>query len=231
MDTVLHLAANVVQPYTDLRLHEFDQINNWGTSNLADAIEDSDVKKVIYMSSMTVYGSKEEIIDEHSETHPMTYYGISKLKGEGHIRRIRDRQLYILRLANVYGCSPNMRIDSVFNRLMFEAHFKGKVNKVGDGSQSRAFISMHTFCEQLSAVLLGNIPAGTYNMAEINLSINAIIDLYKDLFPDMEVITLDQSAPLKTINVRLPTKLSSQLGSEEVQVLDQLKQFKEHFSF
>src|SRR5690606_3133213 len=35
VDVVIHLAAVITQPYTDVQLHVFDQINNWGTASLA----------------------------------------------------------------------------------------------------------------------------------------------------------------------------------------------------
>ena len=45
----------------------FDQINHWGTANLAHAIEESDVRHVIHISSMSVYGSSQEGVDEENE--------------------------------------------------------------------------------------------------------------------------------------------------------------------
>lgn len=231
VDAVIHLAAHVVQPYTDLNLHVFDQINNWGSASVVDAIDESDVSKVIYMSSMTIYGSNNDLINEQTVPEPLTYYGVSKLKGEKHFLRLNKLQPYILRLGNVYGYSPNMRIDSIFNRLMFEAHFQGKVNKIGDGTQSRAFMSIEGFCTQLARILLNDIDPGIYNMAEENLSINQIIDIYHRLFPNLEVISLDQAAKLKNLNVELPTKLQTILKNETPDLLPKLIEFKERFSF
>ena len=57
-DTVIHLAAKVTTPFADQSPHLFDQVNNWGTAELSYALEDSDCKRLIYMSSASVYGPR-----------------------------------------------------------------------------------------------------------------------------------------------------------------------------
>ena len=51
VQVVYHLAAKVSTPFADQNAHYFEQINNWGTSELIQAIEESDVKKFIYLTS------------------------------------------------------------------------------------------------------------------------------------------------------------------------------------
>ena len=57
IDCVVHLAARVTTPFADADAHSFDQVNHWGTAQLAYAIEKSSVSKVIYMSSQTIGAS------------------------------------------------------------------------------------------------------------------------------------------------------------------------------
>jgi UDP-glucose 4-epimerase len=231
VDVVVHMAAKIVQPYTDLELHQFDQVNNWGTSNVADAIQDSDVKKAIYISSVTVYGSHGELITEDSSPEPQTSYGRSKHNGEKHFSRLENKEVFILRCANAYGYSPTMRIDSVINRFMFEAHHKGKVNRIGDGEQSRAFISLESFSKQLSHVIFDQVEPGVYNLADTNYQINDILDLYYELYPKMEVITIEQNSTLQSVNVKVPTKLAKEIKLETPDIRKVLNSFKETFSF
>jgi UDP-glucose 4-epimerase len=231
IDTVVHMAAKVSQPYTDVLLHPFDQVNNWGSANLADAIQESEVKRVIYLSSVTVYGTQPTTIDEDLIPEPVTYYGSSKLKGEKHFQRIQNKEVYILRSANVYGYSPTMRIDSVFNRFMFEAHHGGTVNRIGDGTQSRAFISLDSLSEQMCYVLFNDVIPGVYNLADKNMSINDVLEMYFELFPQLEVITVEQNAKLQSLNIEIPTKLSKLMSHSSPDILADLHQFKESFSF
>lgn len=231
VDAVVHMAAKVTQPYTDVKLHPFDQINNWGSANLADVIQESTVKKAIYISSITVYGTQTEAINEHVIPEPQTYYGVSKLKGEKHFNRIEGKDIFILRSANAYGYSPTMRIDSVINRFMFEAHHFGRVNRVGDGSQSRAFISLENFSKQLAYTLFKQLEPGTYNMADVNLSINQLLETYFELFPELEVITLEQNAKLHNLNIQIPTALADITKLAAPDFLAELNKFKGYFSF
>lgn len=41
IDCVVHLAARVTTPFADSDAHSFDQVNHWGTAQLAYAIEKS----------------------------------------------------------------------------------------------------------------------------------------------------------------------------------------------
>ncbi len=231
IDVVIHMAAKIIKPYSDIELHQFDQINNWGSSNVADAIQDSDVKTAIYISSMTVYGSHDQMVTEQSNPDPQTSYGQSKLHGEKHFQRIDGKDVYVLRCANAYGYSPTMRIDSVFNRFMFEAHHKGKIKRIGDGEQSRAFISLESFSSQLAFVLFGDVHPGVYNLADTNFKINEIIDMYYELYPNLEVVTLQQNSTLQSVNVHVPTKLSQMMNVSQPDVRKVLQEFKGTFSF
>jgi len=92
VDTVIHLAARVTTPFADQSPHLFDQINNWGTAELAYAVEESDCQRLIYMSSVSVYGSSEAEVGGDTPTTPKTFYGISKLNGERHVERLKDKK-------------------------------------------------------------------------------------------------------------------------------------------
>ena len=59
IDVVYHLAAKVTTPFANIDSHFFEQINHWGTAELIYALEESDVKQLIFTSSariLQVYG-------------------------------------------------------------------------------------------------------------------------------------------------------------------------------
>ena len=49
VDVVYHLAARVTTPFANSDAHLFDQINHWGTAELAYLLEESSVKKLIFI--------------------------------------------------------------------------------------------------------------------------------------------------------------------------------------
>src|SRR3954470_17662630 len=54
VDVVYHLAAKVTTPFANVDAHVYEQVNHWGTAELVYAIEESNVKRVIYASSTGV---------------------------------------------------------------------------------------------------------------------------------------------------------------------------------
>ena len=150
VEVVYHLAAKVSTPFADQNAHFFEQINNWGTSELIQAMEDSDVKKFIYLSSVSVYGATNGQVDVDNGVNPRTFYGISKMRGEEHASRLLGKiPTYILRCGNVYGYSKSMRFDAVINKFMIDANFKGRINVNGDGTQVRSFVHI----DEVSSIL------------------------------------------------------------------------------
>ena len=153
VDLVYHLAAKVTTPYFDRDLHHYEQVNHWGTTELVSCIRKHNVKakvkggrtvqKLIYLSSAAVYGFSEENCHEDSPLHPVSHYGITKLRAEKELDLLRDTcQVHIVRSANIFGYSRSMRFDSVINKFMFHAHFKKTIQVFGDGRQQRSFISI-----------------------------------------------------------------------------------------
>ncbi|HIA11026.1 MAG TPA: SDR family NAD-dependent epimerase/dehydratase [Flavobacteriales bacterium] len=233
VDVVVHLAAKVSTPFANEDPHLFEQVNHWGTAELSYAIEASDVKKVIYMSSISIYGARKEPVDENTTPNPKTYYGISKLNGEKMIQRLAaGRETFVLRCGNVYGYSKSMRFDAVINKLMFEAQFKNKINIQGSGDQQRAFIQIDKVTSALTRFIFDvNIPAGNYNLVDKNMSVNAIIDSLKQVYPELEMIFVQQDLNLKNIIVKKNAGLDSYNLFEQSDFLEELKEFKEHFAF
>lgn len=204
IDTVIHLAAKVSTPFADSDTHGFDQVNNWGTACLANAIEQSDsIKTVIYSSSISVYGnSKGEAVNEESLTAPKTAYGASKLKGEKHLSRLSDKvDVYIMRIGNVFGFNPCIRLNAVVNKLMFEAQYKGKVEIHGTGDQRRAFSSVNCVGQYFAKLCFKetDIAPGLYNCVNYNHSINEIVESLRKIYPELEILHLDQHLEMRSI--------------------------------
>ena len=232
IDCVVHLAAKVTTPYADHEAHMFDQVNHWGTAQLTTAIEQSDVRRVIYLSSMSVYGTSPEPIDEQVEPNPHSFYGISKLDGEKQIETLQSRcELYTLRSGNVYGYNPAYRIDAVINRFMFNANFLGRIQINGSGDQYRSFIHVDKLAKCIVECINGNLEAGLYNAVEHNYSINAIAEAIRTLYPSLENIHVNYNLKLRDVRAKLPCKIFDHIELQKISLVDELKSFKKEFSF
>jgi len=233
VDIVYHLAAKVSTPYANIDSHFFEQVNHWGTAELIYAIEQSPVKKLIFMSSAAVYGAGHDMVDESTAPNPNSHYAISKSRAEEHVKRLFNKPIetIILRCGNVYGYSKSMRFDAVINKLMFEANFNGRISINGNGRQFRSFIHIDKVTHILSQLLSNNIPSGIYNLSDKNLEIMQLVDTLKEIYPNLEFLFINQHLHMNEIRVNPASKLYSHIPLPSSQLLDELKAFKENFSF
>lgn len=230
VEVVYHLAAKVLTTFSNDDPHLFEQVNHWGTAELSYALEQSGVRKVIYLSSSSVYGDSETQIEESSEPQPRTYYGISKFNGEKMIARLSDRlETYIIRCGNVYGYSRSMRFDAVINKFMFDAHFTNRITIQGSGKQQRAFIHIKKVVQDLANLLVSEVPSGTYNMVDKNLSIMDVATALRQVYTDLEMLFILQDRKSRSLVVNPVGKLSDYsrypTQSLEVELMDFAKQF------
>lgn len=233
VDVVIHLAARVTTPFANTDPHFFEQTNHWGTAELVYAVENTDVNKLIYVSSTAVYGPSTEKKQETSSTNPTTYYGISKLRGEDHVRRLGEtKNSIVLRLGNIYGFNDCMRFDAVINRFLFDANFKRRIQIHGSGLQYRAFIHIDHAAKLLRELVVNSVPTGTYHAVDRNLQILEIADELRAIYPDLELLFADQHMKLPELRVSTNTCLKSLIDFPIPGNLPQeLLEFQKCFSF
>ena len=233
IDVVYHLAAKVTTPFANADAHAYEQVNHWGTAELVYAVEASDVKRFIYSSSTGVYGSSKIPAHEDKPPDPQTLYAVSKLRGEEHVKRLIGKiDTYIMRCGNVYGYSKSMRFDAVINKFIFEANFNRLITIHGDGKQSRTFIHVQMVAKALNNLLTADLPGDVYNIVDKNLKVIDILDVLKELFPDLEFIFINQHLHLNELNVKVNPLITDTLNIRNGRSLkEDLQEFLTKFSF
>jgi UDP-glucose 4-epimerase len=109
--TILHVAGqssgeiSFDNPVADLQKNTISTLNliRYGLENRA--------VRVVYASSMSVYGAvPDAAVSESQSCAPLSCYGVGKLAAEGYLR-VYSRQLpaVVLRMFNVYGPGQNMQ--------------------------------------------------------------------------------------------------------------------------
>lgn len=234
VDIVFNLAAKIASPYADADPHLYEQINHWGTAELTYAIEESDVKHFIHVSSLSVYGSsgKGKLITENTKLNPRTNYGISKMRGEAFVERLmKDRTVHIIRLGNVYGFNQSMRFDAVINRFGFDANFLKKISIHGDGQQIRSFIDVDKAAQYITQIPFLQVPSGIYNLVDFNMSIMDIALTFKDLIPELEMQFINQHLQLRNIAVDTDCKIYKYLPRHTTNFKEDLFTMINQFAF
>ena len=145
VEVVFHLAAHRAV----LRSVEDPLANDWanthGTLTILDAARRAGVRRVVYVSSSSVYGgAAQRPTPETAPTVPRSPYAVSKLAAEHYCRvfwELYGLETVALRYFNVYG--PRQRPDSAYAAvipLFIEAVSRREPAVVhGDGGQSRDF--------------------------------------------------------------------------------------------
>ena len=115
IDTVYHLAAQSAgEPsYDDPK---FDILtNSYGTYLIAKFCKDNNVARLIYTSTVAVYGNSiDGILDENSKISPDSIYGVSKYSGEMFIKQMlhnSQTKYTIFRVFNTYGPGENLNFQ------------------------------------------------------------------------------------------------------------------------
>ncbi|MGC8687534.1 MAG: NAD-dependent epimerase/dehydratase family protein [Candidatus Micrarchaeia archaeon] len=160
IDTVIHLAGIVSQYRFGKKA--IMNVNVNGTKNVVDACKEHGVKRIVFASSVDVYGSKrKDVLNESSETKPSDYYGKSKLLAEQAIMG-SDMQYAILRMAAIYGPGFEGSFFKVFNAIA-----KRKAYIIGSGSNNLALLHIN---DAISAFSLSAITSssGIYNISDGN---------------------------------------------------------------
>ena len=232
IDVVFHFAAKVTTPFANIDGHIYEQTNHWGTAELTYALEESNVKQLIFLSSTGVYGNTTSAVNENSLPQPDSFYSISKLRAEQHVKRLSQKiKTIIIRLGNVYGYSKSMRFDAVINRFMFDAHFTNRITINGAGSQHRSFIHIDKTKNILSKILTTDMPGGIYNLVDKTLSILDILEVMKTIYPDLESFFINQNYTGHNLEVERQSLLLNYISLPETDLEEELKVFRSKFTF
>lgn len=142
---VYHFAAYAAEGLSPF-IRTYNYTNNLvATANIVNACINFEVKRLIFTSTMAVYGHGEgPIMEEHMQRKPIDPYGVAKAACEQDIEIAHEQhglEYCIIRPHNVYGIQQNIwdRYRNVLGIWMYY-HLNGEGLPIfGDGSQTRAF--------------------------------------------------------------------------------------------
>ena len=151
-----------------------DSVNTHGTLALLDGARAAGVRRVVSVSSSSVYGGAEiQPTPEDAPLRPRSPYAVSKLAGEHYCRvfsELHGLETVSLRYFNVFG--PRQSPDSAYAAVipLFVAALRAGEAPVvhGDGLQSRDFtyVADAVAAAQLAAVAPASVCDGkAYNIA------------------------------------------------------------------
>lgn len=173
VDYVLHQAAFGSVPRSIEMPLYYEEVNIRGTLNMMEAARQHHVKKFVYASSSSVYGSHPALPKkEGQEGNVLSPYALTKRTNEEYGRlyhKLYDLDTYGLRYFNVFGRrqDPDGAYAAVIPRFIRQLFADEQPVIYGDGSQSRDFTYIDNVIEaNLLACRADSKAAGqVYNIA------------------------------------------------------------------
>lgn len=158
IDAIIHLAGLSNDPLGELVPGLTEEINFSATMKLAKAARSAGVKRFIYASSQSMYGvsnTESELDEDDSEKNPVTSYAVTKWEAELQLKTLinEDFTVVCFRPSTVFGASPRLRCDIVFNNLVACAYTTGRIEIKSDGTPWRPVVHVRDVCAAFIAGL------------------------------------------------------------------------------
>lgn len=141
---VYHMAAYAAEGLSPF-IRCFNYENNLlATANIVNNCIKHDVKRLVFTSTMAVYGHGNPPFDEEHQPVPIDPYGIAKFACEQDIQIAGEQHgldWCIIRPHNVYGIKQNIwdKYRNVLGIWMYQALNNKQMTIYGDGNQVRSF--------------------------------------------------------------------------------------------
>jgi len=187
VDYVFHLAALPSVPRSIKDPISSNEVNVTGTLNVLVTARDTDVKKVVFSSSSSVYGDTPTLPKrEDMPPNPLSPYAITKMTGEYYCKvfqELYDLQTISLRYFNVFG--PRQNPDSQYAAVIpkFTTAILNDESPViyGDGEQSRDF-SFIKHVVDANILSCESDKTGVFNVAcGRRITINELVNLINEI--------------------------------------------------
>jgi nucleoside-diphosphate-sugar epimerase len=216
---VIHLGGLVGDPACAVNADLTVDINVTATKVIAEIAKARGVRRFIFASSCSVYGSSDELVDEESCFNPQSLYAQSKVASEAVLRGLNDADFAVtcLRFATIYGISGRTRFDLVVNLLCAKAVRDGLITVYG-ADQWRPFVHVDDVAQAVAMTLAapaGRVAGECFNVGsnEQNFTLGEIAELIRSQVPDAKITSDETFVDKRNYRVSFD-KIRAQLGFE-----------------
>jgi nucleoside-diphosphate-sugar epimerase len=214
-DVVIWLAALVGDGACSINPELTYEINSESIKNLVTNFD----KRIVFLSTCSVYGAQDGVLTEESETNPLSEYASSKLLGEQYLK---DSNSIIFRLGTLFGISDQfsrVRLDLVVNILTAKALMEKKISVFG-GDQWRPLLHVKDVANAIDQTVDTSLN-GIYNLHYKNYKIIDIAEKIKEKIGDVEIditpMSFEDARNYQVSSEKLEkeSKFKAQIGLEQ----------------
>lgn len=190
-DVVVNLAAVHRDDIRDKS--EYNRTNVEGAENIAQVCTDKGIRKIIFTSSVAVYGFAPPGTDETGAINPFNDYGRSKYKAEQKFRTWQnngENSLIIIRPTVIFGEGNRGNVFNLLNQIA-----SGRFLMIGNGQNKKSMAYIGNVTAFLETCLYSKKKFGVFNyvdtpdltMAELVRQINDKIKGKKSIGPRLPI--------------------------------------------
>jgi GlcNAc-P-P-Und epimerase len=182
--TIINLAAEHKDNVTPVSL--YDEVNVDGARNVGEVADELGIKKIIFTSSVAVYGLPKNETDETGEFNHFNDYGRTKLLAEREYEKWFEKgegkSLLVVRPTVVFGEGNR---GNVYNLLAQIA--SGKFLMIGDGNNRKSMIYVEnvvalliTLLDKTGYLVINAVDKPDYTMNELVTEVNLVMGKSED---------------------------------------------------
>ena len=203
-DSVIWLAALVGDGACAINPKLTFEINSESVKFLVENFN----KRIVFLSTCSVYGAQDGLLDENSSVNPLSEYASSKVQAEEYLKGTNS---IIFRLGTLFGISDEfsrIRLDLVVNILVTKALTEGKLTVFG-GDQWRPLLHVVDVANAIKHTLDSEV-TGIFNLHYKNYKIIDIANTIVNKIPQASI----ETTPMKFQDARNYQVSSEKLFNE-----------------
>ena len=171
-DVVVNLAAVHRDDVRDKS--EYQRTNVDGSENVARVCSEKGIKKIVFTSTVAVYGFAEPGTDENGPINPFNEYGRTKFEAEEKLRAWHDagdNALIIVRPTVIFGEGNRGNVYNLLNQIA-----SGKFLMVGKGENKKSMAYIGNIVAFLETCITTEQRYGVYNYVDTpDLTMNELV--------------------------------------------------------
>ena len=171
-DVVVNLAAVHRDDIRDKT--EYQRTNVDGAENVALVCEEKGIDKIVFTSSVAVYGFADPGTDETGEINPFNDYGRTKFEAEEKLRKWQsssDNSLLIVRPTVIFGPGNRGNVYNLLNQIA-----SGKFLMVGKGTNKKSLAYIDNVVAFIENCIKSDIKYGVFNYVDTpDLNMNQLV--------------------------------------------------------
>ena len=220
-DIVVNLAAVHRDDVSDIS--DYRQTNVIGAENIAQICTLKDIKKIIFTSTVAVYGFIDTPADENHQIKPFNEYGRTKFEAEKKLRNWqnedRENSLIIIRPTVIFGEGNRGNVFNLLNQIV-----SGRFIMIGAGRNKKSMAYVGNVAAFLQTCINTNLKSALFNYVDTpDLTMNELVSyarkrllgkegtgvklpyfvgMFIGYFADMTSILIGRKLPISSIRVK-----------------------------